>query len=290
MRVQRFWGPIAGGTILMFVLGTIALAQTPKAEHSGRPHLGVTLGPPTAGEKGALIREVTPDSPAAKAGLKEGDRVLKIGDQEVSNADGFIQAVASHKPGDKVSLHISRSGQEQDIEVTLGERSAEQESAHSGPSGMPGFPGGRRPAFLGVQTQQLTPEVKNRLGVKADAGIVVIDVVAKSPATMAGLKSNDVITAVNDQTIKDPAQLREIVQQVGPGKEVALQVTRGNENLTLKAKLTEASFGMFLTPGNDRYPMLDVESMADPNHRVRELERRIEELEKRINELEKKQK
>jgi len=52
--------------------------------------------------------------------------------------------------------------------------------------------------------------------------------------------------------------------------------------------LREGAFGQFLTPGDDRFPMLDVESMFDSARRIRELERRIEELEKRLREQDKK--
>ena len=69
---------------------------------------------------------------------------------------------------------------------------------------------------------------------------------------------------------------------------MTLQVVRGEEKLALKATLRERAFGDFLTPGEDRVPMVDVESMVEQSRRIRELERRIEELEKRIHKLEKK--
>jgi hypothetical protein len=93
---------------------------------------------------------------------------------------------------------------------------------------------------------------------------------------------------VDDRPVQAPADLRDAVQKAGPGKEVTLQVVRGKEKLAVKATLREGTFGFFLTPGEDRFPTVDVESMFDQGRRIRELERRIEELEKRLRAVEKK--
>jgi membrane-associated protease RseP (regulator of RpoE activity) len=118
--------------------------------------------------------------------------------------------------------------------------------------------------------------------------VVVTEVVANSPAANAGLNRDDVIVAVDDQPVKAPADLREAVQKAGPGKEVTLQVARGAERTSLKATLREGNFGFFLTPSEERFPTIDVESMLDQGRHIRELERRVEELERRLRELEKK--
>lgn len=78
-------------------------------------------------EQGALIRgtRTTPavmaGSPAEKAGLKEGDVVLKVGDKQITPESGLATKLARHKPGDKVELTILRDGKEQKVTVTLGE-------------------------------------------------------------------------------------------------------------------------------------------------------------------------
>src|SRR5207244_2180761 len=87
----------------------------------------------------------------------------------------------------------------------------------------------------GVQMQDLTPELKDRLKVQADAGAVVTDVVPDSPAAKAGLKRDDVITAVDSRPVKNPMDLQGAIQTAGAGKEITLQVARGNEKLSVKA-------------------------------------------------------
>jgi S1-C subfamily serine protease len=69
-----------------------------------------------------VISEVIPDSPAAKAGLKSGDVVFKVGKEEIKDQQNLVEMISKHKPGDKVSVVIKRDGKEQTIDVTLGER------------------------------------------------------------------------------------------------------------------------------------------------------------------------
>jgi serine protease Do len=260
-------------------------AQSEGEKKASRPYLGVLVTPAEGTGRGILVREVTPTSPAAKAGLKPGDRVVKMDDQDVTDVEKFLQAIAGHKPGEKLNLRVIRDGREQDVAAVLGGRATAPGSA---PAESPGPLGLRRPAFLGVQAQPLTPELRKHLKVEAEAGVVVTEVVPNSPAAQAGIRQDDVITAVNDRPSKNAAELREAVQQAGPGKEVTLQVVRGSQKLSLKATLREGTFGFFLTPGEDRFPLLDVESMFDQARRLRELERRVDELEKRLRDLDKK--
>jgi S1-C subfamily serine protease len=268
--------------LTILTAGSVVQAQPGDDPATPRGFLGVLVGPAEGGEKGILLREVTPDGPAAKSGLKKGDRVVKLDDQEVRDPGMFLRAVAAKKPGDKLRLEFLREGKEQSLTVSLGERPARETPT------FPDLPGPRRPAFLGVQTQALTPELKKRLDIEAEAGSVVTEVVPNSPADKAGLKRDDVITAVDDRSVKAPPDLRDALQKAGPGKDVTLKVVRGKEKLSLKATLREGAFGFFLTPGEDRFPTVDVESMFDHGRRIRELERRIEELEKQLRELQKK--
>jgi serine protease Do len=73
-------------------------------------------------KRGALVSEVVKDSPAEKAGIKAGDVITKIGDEEVEDEGDVRSAIHDHKPGDVVDFTIVREGQEQKIAVTLGEQ------------------------------------------------------------------------------------------------------------------------------------------------------------------------
>lgn len=84
----------------------------------------VFLGVMLAGEEGAteiVIQDVVPDSPAAKAGLKSGDIILKMEKKEYKEPSELVKAVRAKKPGDKITLVIKRDGKEMEISATLAE-------------------------------------------------------------------------------------------------------------------------------------------------------------------------
>lgn len=277
---------LRSGVVAMLVLliaCVVVAAQPGTAPEPPRAHLGVLLGPADEGASGIVVQEVTPDSPAAKAGLKKGDRIVKLDDQEIQNAETFFGAVKPKKPGDKVKLGFVRDGKEQTLTATLAERPA------PGAPGLPGLPGpARRPAFLGVHTQPLTPDLKKRLNVEVESGAVVTAIVPNSPAAKAGLKRDDVISDVDDKPMKAPQDLRDAIQKAGPGKELAIGVIRGKEKLTVKAKLREGTARDFLPSEEAWDKAAGGDVIRDQSRRIRELERRIEELEKRLRTLEKK--
>jgi S1-C subfamily serine protease len=76
-------------------------------------------GPPS-------VEGVIEDSPAAKAGIKEGDTILKIGDKEIKNLETLGKVLRTHKPGQVVTVKVKRDSKEMDIKVTLGKRPAEE--------------------------------------------------------------------------------------------------------------------------------------------------------------------
>ena len=218
-------------------------AQVPDAPAKRPPK--VTLGivadpaPKDADQGGVVVREVGPDSPAAKAGLKTGDVIVKVGDKDVKDFDDLVNTLAQHKPGDKLSVQVRREGKETNLTVTLGERRAGRAPEGGGAAR------GRATPFLGVQTQPLTPEARDRLGVAADEGVVITDVVANTPAAQAGLRRGDVITAVEGTPVKD---LNGLVDQLAgrkPGDVVTLTILRDGQprpvSVTLQAWPAERS-------------------------------------------------
>jgi putative serine protease PepD len=87
-------------------------------------YLGVSTAPTTGGEDGALVQEVSPNSPAERAGLRAGDRVVRIDGQAVESYGELAAKIRAHKPGDKITLDVVRNGDETTITATLTQRPA----------------------------------------------------------------------------------------------------------------------------------------------------------------------
>jgi S1-C subfamily serine protease len=87
-------------------------------------YLGIQSADPTDGSRGATVMAVETGSPAAGAGLKVGDLITQIGDKSVDGAAALASAVRSHKPGDKVAVHLVRDGKSLVVNATLATRPA----------------------------------------------------------------------------------------------------------------------------------------------------------------------
>jgi len=278
---------------VFLVSGLVALSICPTL--AGQPatdnaqkhaYLGVGVAPATDKSDSVLIQEIAPGSPAAQAGLKNGDTVVKLNGQNVRGVQEFIDSIAAKKPGDKVSIQVRRDGKEQTLSATLADRPAQERL-------IPGQPGGeilgRMPAFLGVRVEALNADRIKKLNVKGDMGVAVVDVVPNSPAAKAGLQRDDVILAVDGQAVKNPQDLRNDVQRAGTGKDVTVRIQRGAEEKMLHALLQDGPVAMLPWHDGGHFPSTDVESLWDHHGQMMEMQRRIDALERRLNELEKKQ-
>jgi putative serine protease PepD len=87
-----------------------------------RPYLGVSTGDPLNGSAGAEVGDVTPSGPADRAGIRNGDVILGVAGKPVMGPSDVSAAISNHKPGDTVTVQVLRSGQRQQIQVTLGTR------------------------------------------------------------------------------------------------------------------------------------------------------------------------
>jgi len=268
-------------------LPPVQVAPTGQATARNEAYLGVVAEPREDQQDGVWIRNVAPESPAAQAGLRRGDRIVKADDKTIKNFEDLRNVVAGHLPGDRLAIRYMRDDKEDSANVTLATLPAGTEFPQ---------PETRARAFLGVQTQPLTTDLRDRLGVSVEKGALVTSVLPGSPAAQAGIREEDVITQLGDSTIANPEDLRQAVEKFGSGKETTVHVARGKQTLDFKVRLGEAPMG----PGGPgaffsglpegfeqfrgRLPGIFTEA-----EKVPALEKRIEELEKRIREIEQKQ-
>jgi serine protease Do len=191
-------------------------AQPVQGAMAAALHLGGTGS--TAGD-GALIAGVSPDSPAAKAGLQPGDVIKSVDGKTVHNPRDLAVVVGSEKPGADTKVDIIRDGSAQSMDVTLASLPGDAANAGATPHGHAG---------VGLALGELSPDVRGQLDLPRGAhGAVVTGVQPGSPAEQAGIQEGDVIVGVGSQAVDGPEQAsRAIRQSETKDNAVALRIMR----------------------------------------------------------------
>jgi len=179
--------------------------------------------------RGAIVADVTPDSPAKRAGLEPGDVIVKVDGQEVKEAGDLSKHVATKAPGSTVSLEVLRDGTAKTLRATLG-RFPESGSAIA--------EGGEHQEHLGMQLQPLTPDLARSLGLPADTqGLAVAEVAPGSHAEDAGLRRGDVILSVNGKAVADVSSFKAQIARSESAGLARLRVQRHDSARFLVIKL-----------------------------------------------------
>ncbi|HET9837541.1 MAG TPA: DegQ family serine endoprotease [Candidatus Angelobacter sp.] len=202
------------------------LLKDGKIEHA-RMGIGINdVTPENAGffhlsnASGALISQVEPGSPAAKAGVKVGDVITELNGKKMDNSGALQAAISSHRPGDKVMLGIIRDGKSMTVPVTLESINKKaEEAANSGSGATQGK------ARWGVGLQDLTPDLRDQLQLPSEVkGVVIANVVPGSPADNAGLTRGDVILEVNRKPVASADDVKRELGNVPAGKDALVLI------------------------------------------------------------------
>ncbi len=176
--------------------------------------------------EGALVGEVTPDSPAARAGIRVGDVILSFNKQQISELKDLPRLVADTDPGAKTPLSVWRDGKRKDlhaiIERTPGAKVTLAGSTHEASN----------QARLGLAVAPITPELRESFKIGGDVrGTLVVKVKSGSAAERRGLKPGDVIMQAGRTPVATPADLATVVQEAAAAdqKNVLLLVNRQGE-------------------------------------------------------------
>ena len=147
---------------------------------------------------GALVAEVTPGSPAAKAGIKEGDVITKLDGKEITDANRLTFAVTAVPPDTKINLDVLRDGKSEQLVATTGERPNRR-----GETGEAVSKNDDEGVLNGVAVEDLTPEARHEMNLPERLkGAVVAEVAPDSASARAGLSAGDVILEINRQRVQ----------------------------------------------------------------------------------------
>lgn len=172
---------------------------------------------------GALVQDVTVDSPAARAGLRPYDLVVSVEGRPVLSDDALIRDIAERRPGTQVRLDLLRDGRAMGVVVKLAERPARETSLGPPPASRRPEPQG--PAELGLSLIEISAANAARYDVGAvEEGLLIQRVEPMSAAGDAGLRRGTLILQVNRRTVATVAGFRRVVDALRPGDPLALYV------------------------------------------------------------------
>jgi serine protease Do len=166
--------------------------------------------------KGVVVPDVSPDSAAAKAGLKAGDIVVAFDGQPVEKAAEFQRRVAMKKPGSEVEITVLRDGKKQTLTAKLEERPSGEQSASNTKE--------QASEKLGVTVQNLTEDAAKQFGFVEQKGVLVTDVEPGSPAAMANIQPGSLIQEVNRKSVENVKEFKDAVEAAAKEGKIMLRV------------------------------------------------------------------
>lgn len=179
------------------------------------PELAETLS--MEADHGALVTTVTPDSPAARAGIRQGDVILGFGDRPVETMRELPRMVAATEIGTSVPVEFMRNGRRQVVQVTVGDLDNVEQMAALGSTGqMPGLGGGESSGEppLGLTLAPIDDGMRQAYGIPDDVrGVVVTELAEGSAAADQGIEPGDVIVEMGSAPVASPDDVERQVSE-----------------------------------------------------------------------------
>ena len=188
------------------------------------PAIAASLG--LGDEGGALVANVTPNSPASRAGLKQGDVILSFDNTDLKKMRDLPRLVSNAQPEGPAPITVWRDGQRKELSVTLGEMPENLETASARGS----EPGEEQKAeALGMRLGELTPDLRRQMRVGRDVqGVVITGIDRNSPAESVGVTRGDVLVSINQEPVRDPDEAAQMLRKIAnsPKKNALLLLNR----------------------------------------------------------------
>ena len=207
----RSWGRSVSGLLVVILLGGLGIANIFTHARWHELEDGVLWGNRA---EGVTAVEIASGSAGARAGIQQGDVILRVGGRDV-NPDQTVSYIVANTPvGSKIPVDLIRGGKRQTVTVTVGQRPTEEELAKQLGGGdgddatqdnTPTTPGS---TTIGLQLQPISPSLARALNLPATArGVVITQVDPNSDASEKGLQRGDLILSVNQAQVTSPAQV-----------------------------------------------------------------------------------
>ncbi len=211
-----------------------SIGVTFQEENSNNPVLMKELGAPY----GIVIEDITPGSPADKAGLKAGDVITQVNGQAVHNGSDLVNPIADTPVGQSVRIGYVHDKQPKQATLSVADRSKLFPQSAQNTDDQPGA--GEEAGQLGAHVEEFTPELSRKLGMTKVSGVIVTEVDPASFAEDLGFLRGDVIAEVNHTPINSMADYRREVAKLKSGQDVLFKVARHPDDRTLTVFLAGA--------------------------------------------------
>ncbi|MZG52893.1 MAG: DegQ family serine endoprotease [Nitrospinae bacterium] len=175
--------------------------------------------------QGALVGDVIPDGPAFKAGVKRGDVIVKFDGKDVKDMEDLPKIVAATAPNSVVDVEVIREGSSKNLRVKIEVLKDSQETvvAKSDP--------------LGMQVQDITPELAQSLELEDDQGVLVSDVTAGNFADESGIRRGDVISEMNRTPVGNVQDYQRLLKSAKKGSSILFLVKRRGTTIYIAVKV-----------------------------------------------------
>lgn len=175
-------------------------------------------------KSGALVTEVSKDSPAAQAGIQQGDLIISLDGKAVADVTDLRNRVAMIPPGTKVELTLIRNERQEELTVQVAEQPADMKTLSGAPQQQQLF------QKIGLSLQDLTPDLASQFGYTMGQGVLVAGVAPGSPAALARIEAGSLIEEVNRQPMHSLKELEQVMQKSGDTQDVLLLIRSGNRS------------------------------------------------------------
>ncbi len=159
-------------------------------------------------QNGILVAKVIKDSPADKAGLKDGDIIVKFNGEFIKNQQQLIEEVSATQVGRVVPVDIIRNSKNIEVKVKIGKRPSEVQEAAAKDAGS------NVAKWRGMQVEELTSEISSKYRLDVEEGLLIVDVERGSLAEDAGLSEGDVIISINRQIVNSIDDFRNMISEI----------------------------------------------------------------------------
>ena len=229
-------GSVGLGFAIPSSLAEPVVAQLRANGHVERGLLGVQIQPVTeelaqsmslGSEKGALVAQVQPDSPALAAGIKSGDVIKSVDGKNVESIRDLTRMISAVKPGTSVKLDLWRDGKDMAVTAKVGDQK-EEAAVVKTKADQPADAKKAEPMSYGVSLAPISAEARQELKLDDSIkGVVVAAVEPGSPADDQGLKAGDVLQQVGKDMVDSPKMAAEKLKEAKKtGKPVLMKIYR----------------------------------------------------------------